>query len=184
MCNGVTASPLHQTASGLINCHYSILPTASYDPNIPEPTTTAAPPPVVNPTGICKTNVFHGYAMAGGVRGYMIKANIIDPNGVQIGYNETCAPLDKGESLPIDSKLPWVLVMTQGIDASPEKLTYVKDAQGIEIGYANEHWDNYSSNNCSMPQNWKDGGPDTAQVQYRYSKNFTCSFQCPGPSKR
>lgn len=176
MCNGVTASPLHQTASGLINCHYSILPTASYDPKIPEPTTTAAPAPAVtNPPGTCKTNVFLGYEKIGVVSGYMIKANIMDPNGVQIGYNETRAPLDDGESLPIDSKLPWVLVLTQGIDGSPENLSPGQAVLGIDFGYANEHWDNFS-NNCSR---WVDGGPDTAQVQYTYSKNFTCSFQCP-----
>ncbi|QKX61405.1 uncharacterized protein TRUGW13939_08553 [Talaromyces rugulosus] len=133
---------------------------SSYDPKIPEPTTTAAPAPAVtNPPGTCKTNVFLGYEKIGVVSGYMIKANIMDPNGVQIGYNETRAPLDDGESLPIDSKLPWVLVLTQGIDGSPENLSPGQAVLGIDFGYANEHWDNFS-NNCSR---WVDGGPDTAQ---------------------
>ncbi|CRG92811.1 Genome polyprotein [Talaromyces islandicus] len=101
-CGGTPAPTLSPTASGFINCAYTIQPTSSYNPVIP----TALP----FAPGACNVQVWERVSETGIGPDTFITVRLLDANGMEIGHNY--GGLNWDEVFETDSKLPWVMLVT------------------------------------------------------------------------
>ncbi|QKX60487.1 uncharacterized protein TRUGW13939_07632 [Talaromyces rugulosus] len=101
-CGGTPAPTLSPTASGFINCAYTIQPSSSYNPAIP----TALP----FAPGRCNVQVWQRESETGTGPDTFITVKLTDAKGMVIGHNS--GGLTWGETLETDSKLPLVILVT------------------------------------------------------------------------
>jgi hypothetical protein len=152
-CGGTPAPTLSPTASGFINCGYTIQPTSSYNPAISTAVSFAP--------GGCKVQVWQGGSVTGYGPDTTITVNITDATGMVIGHNSS--GLNWGQTLGTDSQLPMVMLVTPR--TSFDEMIVVDP---VSFAYGSQTWYSNSSQ-CSI----EDGG-----TKNLIDLHIDCEFNC------
>lgn len=193
-CGGTFAPTLNPTASGLLNCAYTVLPTSSYNPGRTPPSATPAPSYA---PGKCNVHIVQALGQEFSDPEVAISVNITDANGTPIGNNK--GPVEWGQTLDTDSLLPWVLLVTpqSGISKRRSPVTFLRKRVGgpihsnrplfesgpVDFAYASQTWDT-SSSQCSVG-GWDNGNANDFFASLIAGENFfpnrqiDCLFDCP-----
>lgn len=106
-CGGILAPTFNPTASGLLNCAYTALPTHSYNPGRTPPSTT--PARSYTPRK-CKVHIVQALGQQFRDPKVVLGINITNAHSTTIGNNK--GSVKWGQTLNTDSLLPWVLIVT------------------------------------------------------------------------
>ncbi|CEJ62700.1 hypothetical protein PMG11_11193 [Penicillium brasilianum] len=196
-CGGILAPTLNPTASGLLNCAYTALPTHSYDPGRTPPSAT---PARSYAPGKCKVHIVQALGQQFRDPEVVLGINITDAHGTTIGNNK--GSVKWGQTLNTDSLLPWVLIVTPQSGISSKRGTsgaFLRKRAGgpihsnrllfesgpVYFAYASQTWDTTSSQ-CSVGD-WNNGNANDFFESLIFGEDFLpnrqidCLFDCPAP---
>ena len=200
-CGGTPASTLSPTTSGYINCDYTLQPTNSYNPAIPQPSEAAVPLPSAA-IGQCNVHLWQGLGQEYSDPEVVIDVNITDATGTVIGYNSS--KLNWGQGLGTDSELSDVLVVTPqtGIKskrrlrretlneriAIPHPTRPLFEHGPVDFALGSQKWDT-SSPQCTVG-GWDNGDANDFFGALIFGDDFIpnrqmeCNFSCPEPQSK
>ena len=200
-CGGTPAPTLSPTASGNMNCDYTIQPTSSYNPVIPQSSEAAVVPPPAA-TGQCNVHLWQGLGQEFTDPEVVIDVNITDPSGAVIGYN--ASKLNWGQGFGTDSELSDVLIVTPqtGISSKrrlrrgtlierigvPPSTRPLFEHGPVDFALGSQTWDT-SSSQCKVG-GWDNGDANDFFGALIFGDDFIpnrqmdCKFSCLEPQTK